>query len=165
MHMADCLSRMSSGDKVGVFCCQLGPGIENAFGAVAQAYSEAVPLVVIPGGYPRDKLHVKPNFNCALNFQHVTKHVETITVPEQIVPALRRAFNFARNGRPGPVMLEIPHDVWALEVPGPIDYKPSRRVRSAPDPKDVENAARQAHQGKDAPDLRRAGRALRQGLG
>ncbi len=53
VHMADCLSRMSSGDKVGVFCCQLGPGIENAFGAVAQAYSEAVPLVVIPGGYPR----------------------------------------------------------------------------------------------------------------
>jgi acetolactate synthase-1/2/3 large subunit len=141
VHMADCLSRMSSGDNVGVFCCQLGPGIENAFGAVAQAYSEAVPLVVIPGGYPRTNLHVKPNFNCALNFQHVTKHVETVTVPEQIVPALRRAFNFARNGRPGPVMLEIPHDVWALEVPGPIEYKPSRRAKSAPDPMAIEEAA------------------------
>src|SRR6187549_1990871 len=66
VHMADAVSRMTSGEKVGVFCCQLGPGIENAFGAVAQAWSEAVPLVVIPGGYPRDKLHVKPNFNCAL---------------------------------------------------------------------------------------------------
>jgi acetolactate synthase-1/2/3 large subunit len=141
LHMADCISRMSSGDKVGVFCCQMGPGIENAFGAVAQAYSEAVPLVVIPGGYPRTNLHVKPNFNCALNFQHVTKHVETVTTPEQIVPALRRAFNFARNGRPGPVMLEIPADVWALEVPGPIDYRPSRRVRSAPDSAAVEAAA------------------------
>lgn len=141
VHMADCLSRMSSGDKVGVFCCQLGPGIENAFGAVAQAYSEAVPLVVIPGGYPRANLHVKPNFNCALNFQHVTKHVETVTTPEQIVPALRRAFNFARNGRPGPVMLEIPMDVWELEVPGPIDYKPSRRVRSAPEAAAVDAAA------------------------
>src|SRR5262245_37201816 len=98
-------------------------------------------MVVIPGGYPRQNLHVKPNFNCALNFQHVTKHVETVTIPEQIVPALRRAFNFARNGRPGPVMLEIPHDVWALEVPGPIDYKPSRRAKSAPDPDAVEEAA------------------------
>ena len=74
---------MSSGEKVGVFCCQLGPGIENAFGAIAQAYSEAVPLVVIPGGYPRPNIFVKPNFNCSLNFQHVTKHVETITVPEK----------------------------------------------------------------------------------
>ncbi len=141
VHMADCLSRMSSGEKVGVFCCQLGPGIENAFGAIAQAYSEAVPLVVIPGGYPRHNLFVKPNFNCSLNFQHVTKHVETVTVPEQIVPALRRAFSFARNGRPGPVMLEIPHDVWALEVPGKIDYKPARRAKSAPDPQAIDEAA------------------------
>jgi acetolactate synthase-1/2/3 large subunit len=67
--------------------------------------------------------------------------VETITVPEQIVPALRRAFAFAKNGRPGPVMLEIPADVWGLEVPGPIDYVPSRRHRFAPDPKAVEAAA------------------------
>jgi acetolactate synthase-1/2/3 large subunit len=141
VHMADCLSRMSSGDKVGVFCCQLGPGIENAFGAIAQAYSEAVPLVVIPGGYPRHNIFVKPNFNCSLNFQHVTKHVETITTPEQIVPALRRAFSFARNGRPGPVMLEIPADVWNLEVPGTIEYKPTRRARSAPDPQAVDAAA------------------------
>jgi acetolactate synthase-1/2/3 large subunit len=141
VHMADCLSRMSSGDKVGVFCCQMGPGIENAFGAIAQAYSEAVPLVVIPGGYPRQNIFVKPNFNCSLNFQHVTKHVETITTPEQIVPALRRAFAFARNGRPGPVMLEIPADVWGLEVPGPIDYKPTRRAKSAPDPQAIEAAA------------------------
>jgi acetolactate synthase-1/2/3 large subunit len=141
VHMADCLSRMSSGDKVGVFCCQLGPGIENAFGAVAQAYSEAVPLVVIPMGYPRLNLFTKPNFNSALNFQHVTKHVETLTIVEQLVPALRRAFSFARNGRPGPVMLEIPHDMWTLEVPGPIEYKPAKRARSAPDPAAIEEAA------------------------
>ena len=51
--MADAMGRMSSGDKVAVFACQNGPGIENAFGAVAQAYSENVPLVVIPGGMAR----------------------------------------------------------------------------------------------------------------
>jgi acetolactate synthase-1/2/3 large subunit len=38
-------------------------------------------------------------------------------------------------------MLENPHDVWGLEVPGPIEYKQSRRVRSAPDPADVDAAA------------------------
>jgi acetolactate synthase-1/2/3 large subunit len=51
--MADALGRMTSGDKVGVFCCQHGPGIENAFGSVAQAFSEGVPMVVVAGGAPR----------------------------------------------------------------------------------------------------------------
>ena len=53
LHMADAMSRVSSGKKVGVFCMQHGPGVENALGAVAQAYSESVPLLVIPGGYDR----------------------------------------------------------------------------------------------------------------
>src|SRR5690606_15444971 len=140
-HMADAISRLSSGEKVGVFCMQSGPGIENSFGAVAQAYSEAVPLVVIPDGPSRSTAWVKPAFNSALNFQHVTKHCETITTPDMVVPALRRAFTQARNGRPGPVLLEIPGDMWDAEVPTPIDYKPSRRALTAPDAKSVDEAA------------------------
>ena len=53
IHMADAISRLSSGDRVGVFCQQAGPGVENSFGAVAQAWSECVPLVVIPAGSSR----------------------------------------------------------------------------------------------------------------
>ncbi len=49
LHMADAMSRQSSGEKVGIFCMQYGPGTENAFGGVAQAYSEAVPT----GSHPR----------------------------------------------------------------------------------------------------------------
>ncbi|MEY4763286.1 MAG: hypothetical protein RLZZ200_3143 [Pseudomonadota bacterium] len=141
VHMADALGRLSSADKVGVFCCQAGPGIENAFGAVAQAYSEGVPLVVIPGGSSRSTSFVKPGFNATLNFQHVTKHAETINTPDQLVPALRRAFSFARNGRPGPVLIEIPGDMWNVEVPGEISYKPAKRMLSAPDHKSVDAAA------------------------
>ena len=141
VHMADAISRMTSGGKVGVFCCQAGPGIENAFGAVAQAWSEGVPLVVIPGGSGRAGQWLKPGFNATLNFQHITKHAETINTPDQIVPALRRAFSYAKNGRPGPVLIEIPGDMWNVEVPGTLDYKPSRRVLCAPDPKAVEAAA------------------------
>jgi acetolactate synthase I/II/III large subunit len=141
VHMADAISRMSSGDSVGVFCMQSGPGIENSFGAVAQAYAEGVPLIVIAGAPARAHLFVKPNFNSSLNFQHVTKAVETITTPEMIVAALRRAFTQARNGRPGPVVLEVPSDVWNEEVPGPIEYVPTRRFRSAPDPESVDAAA------------------------
>jgi acetolactate synthase-1/2/3 large subunit len=141
VHMADALGRLSSADEVGVFCCQSGPGIENAFGAVAQAYSEGVPMVVIPGGPSRGGAWIKPGFNAALNFQHITKHAETINTPEQLVPALRRAFAFARNGRPGPVLIEIPGDMWNVEVKGEIEYRPGRRITSAPDPKAVDAAA------------------------
>src|SRR5713101_2484023 len=50
LHMADAVSRISSGDRIGVFAMQHGPGSENAFGGVAQAYGDSVPIVVLPGG-------------------------------------------------------------------------------------------------------------------
>jgi acetolactate synthase I/II/III large subunit len=141
VHMADAISRLTSGDKVGVFCMQSGPGVENSFGAVAQAWAEGVPLVVIPGGSSRGNAWVRPNFNSALNFQHITKSCEQINTPEMLVGALRRAFSVARNGRPGPVLIEIPGDMWNAEVPGTIEYKPSRRALTAPDPQSVDDAA------------------------
>src|SRR5262245_34904054 len=78
IHTADAIARLSSGDNVGVFACQEGPGIENAFGAVAQCWSEGVPLIVFPSG---GGSFIKPAFNATLNFQHVTKHAEIITSP------------------------------------------------------------------------------------
>ena len=141
LHMADCISRMTSGEKVGVFCCQAGPGVENAFGAVAQAWSEGVPLIFMPGASSRGQAWIKPGFNATLNYQHITKHAEQINTPDMIVPALRRAFTIARNGRPGPVLLEVPGDMWNIEVPGELTYKPTRRVLSAPSHADVDAAA------------------------
>ncbi len=140
-HMADAISRQTSGDSVGVFCMQSGPGIENTFGAVAQAYAEAVPLIVVAGGSTRDLTWVKPHFNSALNFQHVTKACEQILTAAMVVPVMRRAFTQARNGRPGPVLIEVPGDMWNEEVPGPIEYVPTKRFRSAPDPASVDAAA------------------------
>ena len=139
--MADAMGRMTSGDKVSVFCCQHGPGIENAFGSIAQAYSEGVPLVVVAGGTTRGQHYMKPYFSSSLNFRHVTKHAETINTPEMLVPALRRAFSIARNGRPGPSLVEVPADMWTAEVPGTIEYRATRRVLSAPDPQSVDAAA------------------------
>src|ERR1700761_4253568 len=53
LHMADAYSRMTRGKKMGVFAMQHGPGAENAYGGVAQAYSESVPVLVLPAGYAR----------------------------------------------------------------------------------------------------------------
>ena len=50
--MADGFSRIRAGKQNGVFAAQHGPGIENAFAGVAQAYSENVPVLVIPAGFP-----------------------------------------------------------------------------------------------------------------
>lgn len=141
IHMADAISRLTSGRQVGVFCMQAGPGVENSFGAVAQAFSEGVPLVVIPGGSRRATAWVQPAFNAAVNFAHVTKWREQVSDPAAIVPALRRAFTQARSGRPGPVLVEVPADIWQEEVPGEFAYTPTARPRSAPDPDAVETAA------------------------
>ena len=62
LHMADAVSRTTSGKKIGVFIMQHGPGSENAFGGVAQAHSESVPILVIPAGYPRRVMNYYPNF-------------------------------------------------------------------------------------------------------
>jgi thiamine pyrophosphate-dependent acetolactate synthase large subunit-like protein len=142
LHMADAISRMTSGERVGVFAMQHGPGTENAFGGVAQAYSEGVPLVVLPGGYQRAQMQVKPNFHAYLNYQHVAKSIETLMVSSAVSDTLRRAFSQARNGRMGPAIVEIPGDVSREEFPAELNYQRTQHVRSAPDPRDVEDAAR-----------------------
>ncbi len=142
VHIADAYSRLNSGRKIGVFTMQSGPGSENAFGAVAQAYSESVPMVVLPGGYPRHLTNVFPNFNSMMNYRNVTKWAEQVTLANYVPEAMRRAFTQARNGRPGPTLVEFPGDVFREEVAEPIDYTPTLRVRSAPDPQDVDEVAR-----------------------
>jgi len=142
LHMADAVSRVSSGERIGVFAMQQGPGTENAFGGVAQAYGDSVPIVVLPAGYPRRLTNVPPNFNAFLNYQHVTKWIEQVVMPAAVPEAMRRAFTQVRNGRPRPVLLEFPADVLGEEVPEPLEYRPAPRTRSGPDPAAVEEAAR-----------------------
>src|SRR3989440_12542301 len=63
LHMADAISRVTCGEKIGVFCMQHGPGAENAYGGVAQAFGGSVPVLVGPGGYPRRIAPIPPNYN------------------------------------------------------------------------------------------------------
>jgi acetolactate synthase-1/2/3 large subunit len=137
LHMADAFSRIHSGDQIGVFTMQHGPGSENAFGGVAQAYGDSVPILVLPAGYPRRVSQVPPNFSSALNFQHVTKLSEQVTMGRLVPEIMRRAFAQLRSGRPRPVLIEIPLDVFGEEVPEPLRYEPSFRTRSGPDPQAV----------------------------
>lgn len=141
LHMADAVSRLSSGDDIGVFVMQHGPGAENAFGGVAQAYSESIPILVMPAGYPRKVATYYPNFNSVLNMQHVTKWAEPVSMGKFLPDVMRRAFSQLRNGRGGPVLIEVPLDVFGEEIPDDFTYVPSFKSRSAPDPLDVRKAA------------------------
>jgi thiamine pyrophosphate-dependent acetolactate synthase large subunit-like protein len=142
LHMADAVSRVTSGDTIGVFAMQHGPGAENSFGGVAQAYGDSVPIVVLPGGYPRRLTNVAPNFNSALNYRHVTKSCEQLTLAGEIPNVMRRAFTQVKNGRPRPVLVEVPVDIFQEDVPEPLVYKPALKTRTAPDPQAVSEVAR-----------------------
>ena len=141
LHMADAVSRITSGERIGVFAMQHGPGTENAFGGVAQAFGDSVPIVVLPGGYPRRLLNLPPNFSSFLNYQHVTKWAEQVILAETVSDAMRRAFTQVRNGRPRPVLVEFPVDVLREEMPEGWSYTPTQRLRSGPDPRDVTRVA------------------------
>ncbi len=141
IHMADALSRMTSGTRIGVFAMQHGPGAENAYGAVAQAFGESAPVLVLPMGYPRRIAHVPPNFNSTQTMRPVAKSTETLTLAAETENVFRRAFSRLRNGRGGPVVVEIPTDVMQEEVPGNLGYKPVYATRCGPAPEAVAEAA------------------------
>jgi acetolactate synthase-1/2/3 large subunit len=140
LHMADAISRVTSGHKIGAFCMQHGPGAENAYGGVAQAFSESVPLLVIPQGYPRRIAGIDPNFSSVREMRSVAKSAEWAIVPSEVPHAMRRAFSRLKNGRGGPCIVEVPTDMWNEEI-GELDYTPVIRARTAPDPQDVRRAA------------------------
>jgi thiamine pyrophosphate-dependent acetolactate synthase large subunit-like protein len=142
LHMADAISRLTSGDKLGAFCMQHGPGTENAYGGIAQAFSESIPILVVPGGYPRRTAQVGANYYATREMRGITKSAESITTPAEVVNVMRRAFSHLRNGRGGPALVEVPHDLWNEEVPEPLAYKPVVATRCGPDPDAVREVAK-----------------------
>jgi len=140
--MADGYSRVRRGRQNGVFAAQHGPGIENAFPGVAQAFSENVPMLVIPAASSLDRQYIRPTFRAAEVFAPVTKWSAVAHDVRELPDLMRRAFHAMRTGKPGPVLVEIPNEVFDAEFTGPLDYIPVPVLRSAPDPAAVKEAAR-----------------------
>ena len=142
LHMADALSRLSKGERMGVFVMQQGPGAENAFGGVAQAFADSVPVLVMPQGYALSQAYVPYNFNSVRSMASVAKHAEPLTSPADVAAVMRRAFAMLRNGRPQPVVVELPYDVLAMPFEGPLDYASGKVVTSRPAQADIDAAAK-----------------------
>lgn len=132
LHIADGYARTTGGQRLCATTVQYGPGSENAFGAVAQCYADNVPVLHIPGGYPTDDQGVQPNYNGARNMQLVNKWCEMVLKTERLPQMLQSAFALMRNGRPGPVTLEVPIDKFTEEVDASLLDRYKIQGRSRP---------------------------------
>ena len=143
VNLADGYSRVTNGRGVGVFSMQAGPGAENAFAGVAQAYADSVPILLLPASAPRVRAGVHPTFSPSQSYAEVTKWSDQINLIERIPEMMRRAFSQIRMGRPGPVLLEIPSDVLRGDFPDDLlNYTPVTPRVSSGNPDDIRVAAR-----------------------
>ncbi|MYD42333.1 MAG: thiamine pyrophosphate-requiring protein [Gammaproteobacteria bacterium] len=141
INAADGYARTLAGKQVGVFASQSGPGVENSFGGIAQAWGEAVPVLFLPGGAGTGSYDIKPNFSAVKNYQHVSKLAISIDQIGQTSREMRRAFHALKHGRPGPVVVEMHGDVLGRDVPESSQtYRPTKVMRSAPSAGDVKDA-------------------------
>jgi acetolactate synthase I/II/III large subunit len=139
--ISDGFSRVTNGKRIGVFTMQAGPGAENAFSGITTAYSDSVPLLLLPVGHPRSTSQVIHFFRSVRAYAPVTKWTEEITLGNQVPEILRRAFSLLKMGRLGPVLVEIPADVATEEFPEAVNYAPVKRTVSAANDRDVAQAA------------------------
>jgi acetolactate synthase I/II/III large subunit len=143
VDMADGYARVTNGKPPGVFAMQYGPGSENAFPGIATTFSDSVPVLFLPLAQARDQSQIFPTFRSAVTYASVIKQVEEIRTPESVADVMRRAYAALKNGRLGPVMVEVPRDLVNEETGlDPVPYTPIRPTISAADPHDVEAAAK-----------------------
>ena len=143
VHMADGFTRINNGKKNGIFLAQSGPGAENAFAGIAQAYADSVPILFLPAGAARHRLGTDPVFSPTRSYEGVTKWAAHINYADRVPELMRRAYTQLRSGKPGPVLLEIPQDLNTEEISEEqFDYEPPPIVRSAADPDAISPAVR-----------------------
>ncbi|MDR3258943.1 MAG: thiamine pyrophosphate-binding protein [Fusobacteriaceae bacterium] len=110
--------------KASVVICHLGPGLTNATTGVANAALDSIPMVVIAGDAPSyyygKHPHQEINMHCDGSqydiYKPFVKRAWRLDTPEQFPEILDKAFRLAESGRPGPVLLSIPMDMFSREI-------------------------------------------------
>jgi acetolactate synthase I/II/III large subunit len=141
--MADGLARTCG--EIGVLNIVPGAGVTHALSGIAEAFMDGVPMVVLACGIRTDTAHafqLHAIDQCAV-LEPVTKRVFRVRSADDIYPMVRRAFQVARRGTPGPVAVEIPANLYMLvqEVER-VGFEPDPEVTPEPDRDLVELAAR-----------------------
>ena len=142
--MADGVSRAS--DSIGVVNVVPGAGVTHCLSGVAEALLDGIPMVVLAAGIRRDsgRAYQLHDIDQEAILRPVTKAVLRPERAADIYPTIRRAFDLARAGTPGPVAVEIPAEFYLLAhdaaEPWP-DQPASEQAGAAPPPADVARAA------------------------
>ena len=115
--MADGFARVTNGKPPGVFAMQYGPGSENAFpGHRHDVFGFSVPVLFLPLAHARDQSQVFPTFRSSGNLCLGDQAGGGDPGAGSDPGVMRRAFNALKNGRAGPVMVEVPRDIVDLDI-------------------------------------------------
>ena len=141
VHAADGYSRASG--KMALAICTSGPAATNFVTGLYTAQIDSIPLIAITGQNVRAQLG-KESFQCvdiAAIAKPVCKATWCVTEPFQVPAIMREAFRVAREGRPGPVLIDIPLDVQLADVPySPENDRPLAITKTEPDPGQITRA-------------------------
>lgn len=111
VNIADGFARATDGERLLPCVTQYGPGAESAFGAVAQAFGDRSPILLLPGEHAVDAQDSEPNFRIEHAYKRVTRWSATLNDAVRGPEVFRRAFNALRGVRNGPVLVAIANDV------------------------------------------------------
>jgi len=137
-HMADGWARVTG--RPGVAAVTSGPGVTDVVTAVANAYVDAIPMLVLAGrsALLEDETVAQQSLPQVEMMRPITKWAYTITRPQRIAEFTAMALRQAITGRPGPVFLDIPDDVMKVQVDEekvlfPEEYRPKAPPAAQPE--------------------------------
>ena len=144
-HAADGYARASG--KPGVLLTHLGPGLTNAATGVANAALDSVPMVVFAGDvpsyyygrHPHQEINLHKDADQCEVFRPFCKRVYRVDRVEDLPRIVERAFHLCQSGRPGPVLVDVPMDIFSADlIEGAFSKTPPKLSRQAIDPESVE---------------------------
>jgi len=148
-HAADGYARASG--KPGVLMTHLGPGLTNAATGVANAALDSIPMVVIAGDVPSYYFGRHPHQEVNLHidadqyeiYRPFCKRVYRVDRVEDFPRIMERAFHLSQTGRPGPVLVDVPMDMFSADLSvGAFKQIPAPMVKPTIDPDTAERIAR-----------------------
>jgi acetolactate synthase-1/2/3 large subunit len=121
-HAADGYARASG--KVGVLLTHLGPGLTNAATGVANAALDSIPMVVIAGDipsyyygrHPHQEVNLHQDADQFQIYRPFCKRVYRVDNVADLPRIVERAFHLAQSGRPGPVLVDVPMDIFSADL-------------------------------------------------
>lgn len=136
-HAADGYARVTG--KVGVVLTHVGPGLTNAVTGVANAALDSIPMVVIAGDIPshyfgrhaHQEVQLHADADQSQMYRPFCKRVYRVDRPGDLPRVVERAFHLAQTGRPGPVLVDVPMDVFSADLP--VDaFRPGQSPTTRP---------------------------------